>query len=317
MRFSVAVLACALLAACSREAPRGWQGYAEGEYVYVASSGAGQLAQLAVQRGDAVKAGQPLFALEQESERQQRLEAAQRVRSAQARAENLRTGRRAAELDALRAALAQAEAARALSAEQLAQQQKLRASGFISEAQLDAATTARDRDAARVAEARAQLASAQQPLGREAERGGAQAEIEAARAALAQSDWRLAQRSVVAPVEGVVQDSFFNPGEWVPAGRPVLALLPPGRVKARFYVPETALGGMKLGAPVSLACDGCGEPLRAQVSFISTQAELTPPVLYNRESRAKLAFLVEARPAPADAARLKPGQPLDVRPLAQ
>jgi HlyD family secretion protein len=35
-------------------------------------------------------------------------------------------------------------------------------------------------------------------------------------------------------------------------------------------------------------------------------------VIYSNEQRAKLVFLVEAKPAPADAVKLRPGQPLSV-----
>jgi HlyD family secretion protein len=137
--------------------------------------------------------------------------------------------------------------------------------------------------------------------------------VAAARAAVTQAAWRLEQKSVAAPVAGLVQDTFFVEGEWVPAGRPVVSLLPPGNVKARFYVPETVLGSIQPGRAVEIRCDGCSAPLAAKVSFVSTQAEYTPPVLYSKESRTKLLYLVEARPAPADGARLRPGQPVDVR----
>jgi len=92
-----------------------------------------------------------------------------------------------------------------------------------------------------------------------------------------------------------------------------VSLLAPGNVKARFYVPETALGSVQPGHAVEIRCDGCPAPLAARVSYVSNQAEYTPPVLYSRESRAKLLYLVEAQPAPADAARLRPGQPVEVR----
>ena len=69
---------------------------------------------------------------------------------------------------------------------------------------------------------------------------------------------------------------------------------------------------MKVGQAVKLACDGCGAPIDAKVTFIASQAEYTPPVIYSKDNRAKLVFLVEARPAPGDAARLHPGQPVDV-----
>jgi HlyD family secretion protein len=50
------------------------------------------------------------------------------------------------------------------------------------------------------------------------------------------------------------------------------------------------------------------------VSYISSQAEYTPPVLYSREQRAKLMYLLEARLTAADGAKLRPGQPVDVKP---
>jgi len=92
----------------------------------------------------------------------------------------------------------------------------------------------------------------------------------------------------------------------------VASLLPPGNVKARFYVPETSLGSITLGQDVQLRCDGCPGPVAAKISFVSQQAEYTPPVLYSKESRSKLVFLIEARTSPEDAARLHPGQPIDV-----
>jgi HlyD family secretion protein len=308
---ALGVLAAAL-AGCGMPADPYWQGYMEGEYVLLASPAAGQLQQLHVRRGDRVETGKALFALENESERAARLQAEEQLKSAAARLANLRAGRRPAEIAALRAEVTQAQSALALSSSQLAQQRKLFDGGFIAQARLDEATTARARDAARLAEAQAQLRTALQPLGREAERAAAEGEVAAARAALAQAAWRLEQKSVAAPAAGVVQDTFYVEGEWVPAGRPVVSLLPPGNVKARFYVPQAALGTLAPGQAVEIRCDGCPAPVAARVSFISSQAEYTPPVLYSRESRAKLLFLVEARPQPADAARLRPGQPVEV-----
>ena len=52
---------------------------------------------------------------------------------------------------------------------------------------------------------------------------------------------RLARRKVASPATGTVQQIYFRPGEIVPAGRPVLALLPPGNMKMRFFVPEATL----------------------------------------------------------------------------
>jgi HlyD family secretion protein len=63
---------------------------------------------------------------------------------------------------------------------------------------------------------------------------------------------------------------------------------------------------------VHIACDGCPSALDATIRFISSQAEFTPPVLYSRESRDKLVFMVEAEPSRDQAAALKPGQPVEV-----
>ena len=111
---------------------------------------------------------------------------------------------------------------------------------------------------------------------------------------------------------GLVSDTLYREGEWVAAGSPVVRLLPPGNVKLRFFVPETAAGGLKPGRNVSVGCDGCGAGLAAVVSYVSNEPEFTPPVIYSNETRSKLVFLVEARPSAENAARLRPGQPVSV-----
>ena len=168
------------------------------------------------------------------------------------------------------------------------------------------------RDRERLKELEAQLATAKLAA-RVDEIRAAEAEAAAARATLARADWSLAQKSVKAPVAGLVQDTLYVQGEWVPAGSPVVSLLPPQNIKVRFFVPETRIGSLKTGQAVTLSCDGCAAPVFATISYISPQAEYTPPVIYSRENRGKLVFLIEARPAPADAAKLRPGQPMDVK----
>lgn len=304
------LIAVALLAGCGNEPNDVWQGYIEGEYVLLASPYAGQLQKLHVRRGERIETGKPVFALEQESERAARLEAEERLRSAQARLENLRVPRRAPEIDALRAELRQAQVARELAAVNLQREEGLVRDGATSRLRYDEARSALERDTARVSEAEAQLKNAQMPLGREPERKAAEGEVEAAKAALAQAAWRLEQKSVAAPVGGLVHETFFVEGEWVPAGRPVAALLPPGNVKARFYVPEASLSAVSVGKDIEIRCDGCPAPIAAKVTYVSNQAEYTPPVLFSRESRAKLMFLVEAR---LQGTNLRPGQPVDVK----
>jgi len=310
---TLVVLALALpLGGCDKEVQTSYQGYAEGDYVLVASPYAGSLQQLSVARGNTVSEGSPLFVLEQGNEAAARRGAEERVRSAQARLEDLRAAQRPAQLEALEAQLRDAEAARSLSASQLERDKDLYGQNFISRAALDEAITRLRRDEARVEQIKAEITLAKASVGRSGEVAAAKAEVEAARAVLEQADWQLSQKNVPAPVTGMVQDTFFVVGEWVPAGKPVVSILPPANIKLRFYVPETLIGAIHIGQSISARCDGCPGPISATVRFVSTEPEYTPPVIYSRESRAKLVFLVEARPAIEDAVKLKPGQPVDV-----
>lgn len=137
----------------------------------------------------------------------------------------------------------------------------------------------------------------------------AQAALREAQAKFNSAQTRLARRSVVSPVEGVVQQVYFREGELVVAGRPIVAILPPGNVKVRFYVAQALLPRIAIGDLVDVHCDGCG-PQKAKISFIAKQAEYTPPVIYSEQERNKLVFLVEALPEkPAD---LRVGQPVNV-----
>jgi len=131
-----------------------------------------------------------------------------------------------------------------------------------------------------------------------------------AKANLEWSKTRLARRRVESPAAGTIQEVYYRPGETVPPGRPVLSLLPPGNLKIRFFASETLLPEIKYGETVAVACDGCDKELTAKVTFIAKSAEYTPPVIYSREERAKLVFLIEARPAQPEKFRV--GQPVSV-----
>ena len=154
---------------------------------------------------------------------------------------------------------------------------------------------------------------AAQLTGRSGEIGAAEAALRAAEAAVAQAETRLARRRVAAPANAKVQDVFFRAGEVVNAGQPVLSLLPPQNLRLRFYVPEPVLATFALGQTVAVACDSCPAGIEAKVSFISREAEYTPPVIFSEQERAKLVFRIEARPA--GAMNLPIGLPVSVRPL--
>jgi HlyD family secretion protein len=304
---------CAIVlasAGCAPAPPPGFSGYVEAEYVRVGAPAGGTLEHLAVQRGDRVDAGAPLFELDSASERAARAEAQARVAQAEASLANLQKGRRPPEVAAARAQLAQAQAALRQSEADLTRTQKLVSDRFLPPQQLDQARASRDRDRARVGELSAQVEVARLPA-RSDEIAAAQADLKAARDALAQAQWRLDQRTRAATVGALVADTLFRPGEWVAAGAPVVTLLPPGNVKLRFFVPEPVLSSLRIGGRVDVLCDGCTAAVPARITFIAPQAEFTPPVIYSREHRARLVFLVEARPDAPNPA-LHPGLPVEV-----
>jgi HlyD family secretion protein len=285
------------------------QGYVEGEYVYVAAPVAGRLETLHVTRGARAAAGAPLFQLGRSSEQPARDDAAARLARAEANLANLKKGQRPSEIDSLEAQLAQANAMLELSEVALQRREQLVETRAVSREAVDEARATNDRNKARVAELKAELKTAR--LGARADEiGAAEAEVVAAQAQLAQAEWRLGELSQAAPQAGFVVDTLYRPGEWVAAGAPVVSLLPPANVKVRFFVPEPRLGAIAVGDEVQVRCDACPPDLTAVIGYISPDAEYTPPVIYSREMRAKLVYLVEAQPR--QPAALRPGQPVDV-----
>jgi len=297
---------------CSPGPSGTWQGYIEGEFVYIAAPLGGTLTNLAVSRGQEVKSGQLLFGLEHEAEAAAAREAEDRLAQAKSRLENLTKGRRPTEIAALEAQLERARANQRLSDLELERYNKLIQEKVVSPAELDLAKARRDADRAQVTSLTAELETAR--LGARADEiKAAEADVQALQAVLAKARWAVAQKSQFAPTNAWVHDTLYRPGEFVAAGNPVVSLLPPENIKARFFVPQAQLASVKIGQPVSVHMDGVSAPLRATVNYIATQAEFTPPVIYSRENRAKLVFMVEAVFAPADARNLRPGQPADVR----
>lgn len=300
-----------LCAACSEPAENAFPGYAEGEYVRVGAPLPGTLVRLNLKAGDSVAAGALAFVLEQASEAASRQEAQSRVERAEAQLADLRKGARSDELAAIDAEMKAARAALALSRANLERDRKLVADQFISRARLDQSNAALAADRARVEQAAARLRTARSGA-RSDQVAAATKEADAARAQLAQTQWRLDQKVKLTPAAGMVTDVAFRVGEFVPAGAPVFTLLPPANIKARFFIPEKRLGQLRMGQAVSVTCDGCPAPIAARISFISPQAEYTSPLIYSKENRAALVFMVEATPAPGHSGALHPGQPVSV-----
>jgi len=253
-----------------------------------------------------------LFTLESASEAAAVAEATAKLARSESQLENLKKGKRPVEMDMLQAQLEQAEALWQLATANRARQEKLAVERTVSAATLDEARSTEVNARARVSELRSALEQGR--LGaRDDEISAAVSDVEAARRALAQEKWKLDQKLQVAPAAGQVTDTYFRPGEMVAAGTPVVEMLPPENVKARFFVPQERLASVPPGTAVQIRTDGGKSTIRARVIRVAAQAEYTPPYIYSRENRAHLVFLVEAKPDdPADAAKLPPGLPVEV-----
>jgi HlyD family secretion protein len=275
MKQIVIALAIALvLEGCSRSAPQPWLGYVEGEEALIAPPLSGWITHLAVRRGQWINRGDLLFTLDDTHERAARDQAA-------------------ANLDAAKAQLAQEEANLSYAKTQLGRQQGLARDRAGVAANLDQALLNYQQSERRIPQLEAQI---RQIAG-----------------ALADAEYQLSQRHVVALTEGRVEDIYFREGEYAPATTPVVSILPPANTYVRFFVPEPELSHLKLGQSVSISCDGCGPPLQARITFIAQQEEFTAPDIFSIGNREKLVFKSEARQP--GGLKLNPGQPVEVRPL--
>jgi HlyD family secretion protein len=290
----------------------GWNGYVEADYVYVSAVTAGPIETMSVGEGDEVAAGDVLFALRQDRQAAAVRGAEARVAAARAGLDNLTTGGRSAEIDVIRASLNKAVSELSLAQTTATRTEDLFAKGVATRAQLDQANASLESAKAAVAQYTAQLKVAELPA-RDAQQAEAEANVAAAEADADAARATLDDMTVKAPVAGRIERIYFDAGEVAGAGAPVLAILPAGALKVKFYLPEAARNAFRLGDEVAVGCDGCPSGLTAKLSWFASDPEFTPPIIYSRDERQRLTFLAEATLA-ADSA-LHPGQPVSVERL--
>ena len=288
-----------------------YQGFAEGEYVLVAPQIAGTLESLNTERGHTVKGGDVLFTLEHAAETAALEQAKAQAEHSDATLADLLKAKRQPELDVLVAQREQAQAALRLATITYERDVKQLSSKAVSQATVDTDKSTLDQAKGHLDESEAALATGRLSVGRDDAIRAAQADVIAGQAARAQAQWRLDQKRVVAPAGAFVFDTLFRPGEFIPAGQPVVSLLPPPNIKVRFFVSEKSLSSIAMGTAVRVHIDGDTEERAAHVTYISPQAEYSPPQLYNRDNRERLLFMLEATPDATPEA-FHPGQPVDV-----
>lgn len=262
-----------LMTGCSRHPFQQAQGYIEGRYTYMATSVSGRLKALWVVRGQQVQQGQKLFVLEEQPESDLYLAAVENLKQSISASDSV--------------------AANLIFAHQTYQRYKILVpKQAIQQSELDNAQAIYHATLAQLAQANANIAST--------------------RAVLAQAKWTKEQKTVYAPIDAIVFDTYYRLGEYTSANQAVLSLLAPSDIKAIFYVSEAYLGGIRLNDPVTVRCDGCQQSYRGRISFISPTAEYTPPVIYSEQTNTKLIYRIEAEFSPSEAMHLHPGQPINV-----
>lgn len=296
---------------CSKSNTDAFLGYIEGRYVYLSSSQSGNLIQLAVYKGETVQAGRLIFQLDPQPEKSNLEMAQSDLLSAKYELENLKSGERDTVLKNLQARVAEMEADLKFATISYQRNKKLIQTNAVSQSAVDESFARYQTDIQKLHQAKENLAEA---------RLGARNNLILAKESQVQSiqnninrlQWMLNQKTVSAPKSGFIENTFYRQNEFIPAGKPIVSLLPPENRILIFYVPETKLSKIKMGQVIYFHCDGCKKLTSAKINYISSQAEYTPPVIYSKESREKLVYWVEAAIDPRVVTMIHPGQPVEV-----
>lgn len=296
---------------CQKSDTQIFSGYAEAEFVNISSTQSGKLDKLFIKRGDKVALNANLFALECDSELLALKQASEDLSAAEATLRDYQKGSRPEEINVIEAQLSQANANADNSAKQLSRNKALYPSNAISKNQLDDSEALAKATEAKVKELQNALSVAK--LAKRSDQISAQkAHIGQLKALVAQAQWRVNEKSVKSRYDALVFDTLYREGEWVNTGGIIARLLPPENIKIRFFVPQKVAESLQIGHGVSIISRSDGKQIAAKVTYVSPEAEFTPPIIYSNETKDKLTYMIEAYPQKIDAPRLHPGQPVEV-----
>jgi HlyD family secretion protein len=305
------IAAVFFISSCQNHNNSTFQGYVEGKYTYVSSATSGKLIELLAEKGNYITKEQLLFKLDPEPENSQLQIAKQNLTHNEQMLEDSQKGGRETIIKAIEAQHAQVFAEVTLAHKNLERYQELYKTRTIDKASLDDATATYQSSSERLKEIEANLAEAKM---------GARENIVAAQKALVASDtaavnqaqWALTQKTVYATNDALIFDTLHEKGEFVPAGEPVVVLLPRDTLKVIFFIPQKTLSQISMGEKIKFTCDQCHATYDATISFIAPDPEYTPPVIFSKETRDKLVYRIEAKISPQALYKINIGQPVDV-----
>lgn len=298
-------------AGCKKPENIALQGYIEGRYTYLAPQVDGQITKILVHRGSQVKKGDIVAILDSRPEEYQWKSALNEVSYAQALLENLLSGNRQEQIDVLLAQRTQILSELNCATRELERLKALFKKGYAAQADLDQAVSKFNELVGKRAEIDSSIAVSRLAA-RSDQIKAAREKVAQSRQNLAQTSWLLEQKTVRSPVDGLVFDIFYEEGELLNVGSPLLTILKSGNSKAIFFLPEIYLPEIKIGDDLLISSDGTKREYKERVDFISPIAEYTPPVIYTKKQRVKMAFKVEAAISPKDEDVFHPGLPIVV-----
>ena len=298
-----------LISSCSREDHKQFQGYVEGENIYLASPYFGILTELKVTRGEHVNKGQLLFQLDPNPQQLNISQVQGELEQSKNTLVDLEKPRRLPEISAIEAQIEQANSQIQLAQIRVDRYQKLYKRQAIDKDSVDAAIAHWEQQKQLKQQYESNLALAKLG-GRDDQVKAQKAKINSLRAKLNEAKWELAQKTVFAPASGVIFDIYYRVGEFVATQQPVVSLLTPHNIRIEFFVPLEYLSKVQVGKKISFECDGCEKNNAAVVSYISPEVEYIPPLVYARDNYSKLVFRIKA--SISKPTLFKPGQPVMV-----
>ena len=310
MRLPSLLLVTTLLWGCAEEGPNVALGTLERDRIALTATAAEVLVDLPVAQGTLVKRGTVLARLDDREQRAVVERSKAEVTQASANLQKLRNGPRPQEIAGARAQVAGAKADLREAEITYKRNTELLVRKAVSQADVDQSLARRDAASARLDEARETL---DQLLAgtRKEELDQAEAQLAAAEAQLAYQQALLADLTIVATRDGVLDNLPWNLGERVTVGSPVVILLAGDEPYARVYVPEPHRVQIKEGDVLKVHVDGLEGMLDGKVRWISAEPAFTPFYALNEADRSRFMYLAEVL-LPASAASLPNGVPAQV-----
>ena len=307
----LALLSAALLSGCGGDSRHvSGSGTIELDEYDIASLVGGRVAQLRVEEGDSVQAGDTLAILAHGEITGEVAAREAETERATALWRDQQGGPRAAERKTARAELDAAVTSLKLADSELRRTQGLHERGLSSDSELDRARAARDESAARKAAAEERLALLEEGYRREQVSAAAKG-AEAAKGELFSSRAKARELILTAPIDGVVLLKNVERGEVVGPGVALYTIGDPKRLWMRCYLSTPEVARVRLGSSAEIKVLGWkGRSFRGRIVEIATRAEFTPRAALTEEERASVVFGVKIEVDPTGGV-LKPGLPAD------